>query len=675
MNGLAVRRTSAFFILVALLASITVIGAPGALAHHPEVSASSSCEGHDPVITFLAESWASGARGSNANIGIYVDGALQASGAFTGENGYSFDGTIQASAWAGQTVTVMARADGPWGNGNAAGDARTTTVHVPGDCGGTTTTEPDSSTTTVVSNPGTLVSGNPTCASLGYGTGIKDDSPGADTTIDGISFTYSGHTVSVSASGGQVINAVIVKGGNAANIYTTGPFQGLHAPINNGGQQAAISHVTVCVEVGQTTTTTMGTTTTTVESTTTTTVESTTTTVGTYQASVSIVVGYCREVSGVSMTPVTVTIEPAGAATVTINSPSGILVIDESTELMFGSGRHTWTAEATAGFVLDGPSRGTFRTADCSTPDGMVSVKVGECTYDVEAGLATTDVRFSIAPANAAQIVVEGPDGSHLIDGSGTTLQLGPGDYTWSASAARGIALVGITSGSFTVGDCSPECTAVIGDYVWIDMSPRNGLQDAGEESVEGVVVHLLDAEGTVLATTVTDGHGLYEFADLCAGTYRVHFELPDIAGLVNEAWTIQNGGEAAVDSNADANGLTGEIVVIEGTVDMTWDAGVVGDRVSPTTVTTLPPATSSTTVVEITTTTTEAETTSTTAPEPESTTTTVPPVTASTLPFTGFEMQATAMLGLLALAGGATLLMGVRRRPVEDGSDSIGGW
>ncbi|MGF1668414.1 MAG: SdrD B-like domain-containing protein [Acidimicrobiia bacterium] len=571
MNGLAIRRTSAFFVLIALLASITVIGAPGALAHHPEVSASSFCEGYEPVITFSAESWTTGARGENATIGIYVDGALQASGSFTAANGYSFDGTIQASAWAGRTVTVMARADAPWGNGAGAGDSRSTTVTVAGEeCGGTTTTLPESTTTTVA----------------------------------------------------------------------------------------------------ETTTTTVAETTTTTEP-----QSTTTTTVGAYQASVSIEVGYCREVEGVSMTPVTVIIEPAGAATVTINSPAGLLVIDETTEVMVGSGRHTWTAEAAPGFSIDGPNRGNFRTANCSTPDGMVSVKLGECIYDVEAGLASTDVRFSIAPANAAQIVVEGPGGPHLIDGSGATLDLAPGDYTWSASAAARIALVGVTSGSFTVSDCSPECTAVIGDYVWLDMNPRNGVQDAGEELVEGVVVHLLDVEGSVLATTVTDGDGRYQFADLCEGTYRVSFELPDIAGLVDEAWTVQGGGDAATDSNADAAGLTDEIVVIDGTVDMSWDAGIVGAMVSPTTVTTLPPATTSTTVVAITTTTTEAETTSTTAAQPASTTTTVPPVTASTLPFTGFEMQATAMIGLLALAGGATLLMGLRRRPVEDGSDSLGGW
>ncbi len=665
MNGLAVRRTSAFFILVALLASITVIGAPGALAHHPEVSASSSCEGYEPVISFSSESWATGARGSNASIGIYVDGALQTSGEFTADNGYSFDGTIQASAWAGRTVTVMARADGPWGNGAGAGDSRSTTVTVAGEeCGGTTTTEPETTTTTVVDNPGTLVSGNPSCVSLGYGAGVKDDSPGTDTTIDGVFFDYSGQTVSV--SGNDVI-AVIVKGGNAANVYTAGPFQALNAPINNGGQQAAISHVQACLEAEQSTTTTMATTTTTVES--------TTTTVGTYAASVSIEVGYCREVSGMSMTPVAVSIEPAGAATVTINTPTGVVVIDETSEIMVEPGRHTWTAEPAAGFVIDGPSRGNFRTAECTAPDGMVSVKVGECVYDVETGLVSTDVRFSIAPANAAQIVVEGPGGPYLIDGSGATLQLAPGDYTWSASAAARVALVGVTSGSFTLGDCSPECTAVIGDYVWIDMKPRNGVQDAGEEMVEGVVIHLLDAEGNVLATTVTDGNGHYEFSDLCGGVYRVRFELPDLAGLVNEAWTVQNGGDFAADSNADANGLTAEIVVNDDTNDMSWDAGIVGDTVSPTTVTTLPPVTTSSTVVEITTTTTEAETTSTTAPQPASTTTTVPPVTASTLPFTGFELQATAMIGLLALAGGATLLMGLRRRPAEDGSDSLGGW
>jgi hypothetical protein len=300
-------------------------------------------------------------------------------------------------------------------------------------------------------------------------------------------------------------------------------------------------------------------------------------------------------------------------------------------------------------------------------------VKVMECGYDVETGLSTTAVRVTIAPAGSAHVIIEGPGGPYQVSGSGAVLDLVPGAYSWSATPVGNVALVGHTSGSFTIEDCSPVCTAVIGDYVWVDLGPRNGLQDDGEALVAGVVVHLLGSDGNVIATTQTDENGHYEFPDLCAGVYRVRFELPDLPGLVNEAWTTTGAGSAERDSNADENGLTDEIVVGDTTIDMRWDAGVVGDTVSVTTVTTVP-ATTSTTVVEVTTTT-VAPITSTTAEVPASTTTTVPPVTATTLPFTGFELQTTAMLGLLAFAGGAALLMGVRRRDDQDGGESLGGW
>lgn len=557
MNGLVVRRTGAFFVLMALVASISLLGAPLALADNSE----------EPIAQELPATTSGGV---------------------------------------------------------------------------------------------TVVQGNPSCVDLGYARGIKDDSPNGDTTIDGVFFDYTGESVSVSSTD-LVIQAVIVKGGNAANVYTTGPFQNLIAPINNGGQQAAISHVEACVVPPTSTTTTP-------------------TTVVSEPASVAIEVGYCRNIEGVSMTPVRIDIEPDGAASVTIDTADGTVVVAEDTELSLPSGSYTWSAVAAPGHVLEGPDQGSFDLVDCVTPDATVLVELGDCAYDVELG-SLTEVRVSIVPAGAAAVVIDGPDGRQVLKGEGGSLDLAPGEYKWRAVALDGHALVGVTKGSFTVVECAPVCTAVIGDYVWLDMNPTNGLQDEGEEKVSGVVVHLLDAEGDTLATTVTDENGHYEFADLCEGVYRVAFELPDLPGLVNEAWTASGAGDAELDSNADVNGLTDEIVVVDGTDDMSWDAGIVGESVSVTTVTSVPPSTS-TTMVELTTTTTVAPTTSTTAAPttstsiaPASTTTTVPPVTATTLPFTGFELGATTLMGLLSLLGGAALLAAMRRRPVEDGHDSIGGW
>lgn len=669
MERLAVRRWGALLVFASLLASINLVAAPSALAHHPEISATSVCDVQSAVIDYVATSWAEGAKGSNADIGIYVDGTWVAKGSFESDNGYTFSGRVDASAWVGKTVTVTAQADGPWGNGKAAGDSRSTTVTVASECGGTTVPQPETPSTTI---PGTYVPGNPKCADLGYDRGVKSDPPGTDEIIDGISFDYHGLASVTVSSEEWTILAVIVKGGNGAQVYT-GSFVDLVAPLNHGGQQADISHVDACVGHRNTTTTTHETTTTTkYETTTTTEHETTTTTEAVEEALVWINVGRCEEVDGESLTPVWVRIEPAGSAVVTLRTPDGPLVFTESGSVRLGPGRYFWDAVVEDGYELVGRSEGSFRTANCSTNDTMVVVRRGSCSYDESTGLSTEDVRFQIAPGGTSTVVVEGPGGPYEIDGSGETLHLVPGTYTWEATAEPGHTMMGTARGTFTVDGCGPTCSAAIGDTVWLDMSPHDGRQSPGEDTLPGVGVELLDGDGHVLAATTTDEDGRYLFSELCPGTYRVRFELPDLAGLDNERWTVRHSGEHAADSDPDDGGLTDPIVLDEGVVDLTWDAGIVAEQVSSTTVTSLPPTS---TTEPPTTSTTVRPTTSTTLEILPGTTTTVPPVTATTLPFTGFEMQMTALIGAAALMGGAALLAAARRREETDDSDHIGAW
>jgi hypothetical protein len=60
-----------------------------------------------------------------------------------------------------------------------------------------------------------------------------------------------------------------------------------------------------------------------------------------------------------------------------------------------------------------------------------------------------------------------------------------------------------------------------IGDRVWLDTN-GNGIQEGGEGGARGVTVRLLDAAGSVIATTVTDITGNYRFSELLPGTYAV---------------------------------------------------------------------------------------------------------------------------------------------------------
>ena len=131
----------------------------------------------------------------------------------------------------------------------------------------------------------------------------------------------------------------------------------------------------------------------------------------------------------------------------------------------------------------------------------------------------------------------------------GTTLDAGEVDRTWDAGLVA-----------------PPPAKASLGDFVWHDRfhdlgHTVDGIQDAGEPGIPGVVVNLLDASGTtVLASTTTDGTGYYEFADLEPGTYvvgiaAVNFQSGAVlGGTATGDWyaTAQDAGDDAADSDGD---------------------------------------------------------------------------------------------------------------------------
>jgi SdrD B-like domain len=114
-----------------------------------------------------------------------------------------------------------------------------------------------------------------------------------------------------------------------------------------------------------------------------------------------------------------------------------------------------------------------------------------------------------------------------------------------------------------------------IGDRVWTDTND-NGLQDSGESGVSGVTVSLLDnASGSVLATTTTDGSGLYAFDSVALGSYKVKFT-PVVAG---DPWSTQaTGTDRTLDSDPDATtGITGTITISAASTSLR--STVAGDR------------------------------------------------------------------------------------------------
>jgi protocatechuate 3,4-dioxygenase beta subunit len=130
---------------------------------------------------------------------------------------------------------------------------------------------------------------------------------------------------------------------------------------------------------------------------------------------------------------------------------------------------------------------------------------------------------------------------------------------------------------------------ASLGDRVFLDTN-ANGVQDAGETGVPGVVVRLLDGAGNPVLdpvtgqpiTTTTDANGNYLFSNLPVGSYQVEFVVPGGYSISPR----DQGGNDATDSDIDpTTRRTPVVTLLPGENNTTLDAGLfftaaLGDRV-----------------------------------------------------------------------------------------------
>ena len=112
---------------------------------------------------------------------------------------------------------------------------------------------------------------------------------------------------------------------------------------------------------------------------------------------------------------------------------------------------------------------------------------------------------------------------------------------------------------------------ASIGNRVWLDGN-ANGIQDNGEVGIADVTIRLYDGSNNELATTTSDGDGLYSFEGLLPGDYYLKFDIPEAYNILTQKGA---GSDGEKDSDVDLNGTT-ELTTLEiGEDDTSWDMGL----------------------------------------------------------------------------------------------------
>ncbi len=117
-----------------------------------------------------------------------------------------------------------------------------------------------------------------------------------------------------------------------------------------------------------------------------------------------------------------------------------------------------------------------------------------------------------------------------------------------------------------------PQNTGSIGDFVWKDLDPNDGIQKAGDTGISNVTINLLNCSDSLLTTTTTDSSGHYLFKNLSAGDYKIQFVLPQ--GYV---YVVQHHGtDSTKDSDPDpTTGKTNCFSLADGQNLLTIDAGM----------------------------------------------------------------------------------------------------
>ncbi len=113
---------------------------------------------------------------------------------------------------------------------------------------------------------------------------------------------------------------------------------------------------------------------------------------------------------------------------------------------------------------------------------------------------------------------------------------------------------------------------ASLGNYVWEDVD-IDGIQDANEKGLSGIVVTLYNDLDQIVAYAITNSVGGYNFVNLEPGNYKVQFSNIPAAGVFSPRQQL---ADTTVDSDVyPATGYTDLITLVAGQYNPTIDAGI----------------------------------------------------------------------------------------------------
>jgi hypothetical protein len=117
------------------------------------------------------------------------------------------------------------------------------------------------------------------------------------------------------------------------------------------------------------------------------------------------------------------------------------------------------------------------------------------------------------------------------------------------------------------------QIKATMGDYVWLDGN-SNGLQDSGEQPIEGVKVYAYKPDGTLVSESKTESNGQYTLDGIAQGDYFIKFDAPTSYGF-----TGPHAGNDEIDNDVDGtngSGTTRTYRILAGDNQPSIDAGLI---------------------------------------------------------------------------------------------------